>query len=63
VLPASSVDLGVIEIVGYISERAAVAAHLNTAIWKLINYRAFHEESGARGADGTREAAGGLWTG
>lgn len=41
-LPASSVDLGVIEDVGYISERAAVAARLNTAIWKPINEALLH---------------------
>lgn len=40
--PASSVDLGVIEDVGYISERAAVAARLNTAIWKPINEALLH---------------------
>lgn len=41
-LPASSIDLGVIEDVGYISERAAVAARLNTAIWKPINEPLLH---------------------
>ncbi|KAL5456401.1 hypothetical protein PMIN06_003908 [Paraphaeosphaeria minitans] len=39
---AASVDLGVIEDVGYISERAAVAARLNTAIWKPINEALLH---------------------
>jgi acyl transferase domain-containing protein/NADPH:quinone reductase-like Zn-dependent oxidoreductase/aryl carrier-like protein len=41
-LPACSVNLGVIEDVGYISERAAVAARLNTAIWKPINESLLH---------------------
>lgn len=41
-LPACSVDLGVIEDVGYISERAAIATRLNTAIWKPINEPLLH---------------------
>jgi len=41
-LPACSANLGVIEDVGYISERAAVAVRLNMAIWKPINESLLH---------------------
>ena len=42
-LPASSVDLGVIEDTGYISEREELASRLDTTMWTGINERLLHE--------------------
>ena len=42
-LPACSVDLGVIEDVGYISEREALAKRLDTSIWTGINEGLLHK--------------------
>ena len=42
-LPASSVDLGVIEDVGYISEREELAQRLDSAAWTPINERLLHQ--------------------
>ncbi|KAL8735462.1 MAG: hypothetical protein Q9181_002805 [Wetmoreana brouardii] len=42
-LPACSVDLGVIEDIGYISEREHLAQRLDDSIWTPINERRLHE--------------------
>lgn len=42
-LPACSIDLGVIEDVGYISERQSIANRLDINIWTPINERLLHE--------------------
>ena len=42
-LPASSVDLGVIEDVGYISERETLAKRLDSSVWTGINEGLLHK--------------------